>query len=447
MSPAPHKGKKPARLVFGLALLFVAGLIVAGAFGDVGSGILSSSGNTTTDTSASSQTATDTTPTSSSTTTTPVTTTTETTTSTTTTTTPVYNPTISSDKPDYNPGDTVTLTGGSWQAGEAVHIFVNDDVGQTWSYSTDVTASATGGFVTSFALPSTFIASYAVTATGAISGTAKTSFTDGNLTLHLPTSEGVSTMTVPFDSYGKNSSPDNNCATTVQSSGSKTVTAGGTQSIGVQSFESVKLRAVTNVPAGFTFDRWTTGTSTTDSGVTVSGSPTPCISGSSGGTNGNVTDLYAHFKASNSAPTVAADNASRTVNEGATATNTGTYSDPDSGDNVAITASVGTVTKTGTNSGTWSWSFGTTDGPAQSQTVTITADDGHTTTSTTFSLTVNNVAPTATFSATSPISEGSSSTLSFTSPSDPSSVDTSAGFHYSFACDGLLSSLAVTYAS
>src|ERR671939_1392004 len=206
-------------------------------------------------------------------------------------------------------------------------------------------------------------------------------------------------MTVPFDSYGKNNSPDNNCATTVQSSGSKTVTGGGTASVGIQSFESVKLRAVTGVaPAGFTFDRWTTGTSTTDSGVTVSGSPTPCISGSSGGTNGNVTDLYAHFKASNQAPTVAADNASRTVSEGATATNTGTYSDPDSGDNVAITASVGTVTKTGTNSGTWSWSFGTTDGPDQSQTVTITANDGNGgVATTTFSLTVNNVAPTVTF--------------------------------------------------
>ena len=37
-----------------------------------------------------------------------------------------------------------------------------------------------------------------------------------------------------------------------------------------------------------------------------------------------------------------------TVNEGQTATNTGTYSDP-SRDNVTMTASVGTVTKTGTN--------------------------------------------------------------------------------------------------
>ena len=117
MSPTPHKGKKPARLLLGLALLFVAGLVVAGAFGDVGGGLISSSTTTdTTTTSASSQTATDTTPSSSSTTTSPDTTTTDTTPTTTsgstTTTTPtVFSPTISSDKADYSPGETVTLMG------------------------------------------------------------------------------------------------------------------------------------------------------------------------------------------------------------------------------------------------------------------------------------------------------------------------------------------------
>ena len=72
-------------------------------------------------------------------------------------------------------------------------------------------------------------------------------------------------------------------------------------------------------------------------------------------------------------------------------------------------------------------------------------DDGYTTYTTT--VVVNNVAPTATFTASSPINEGSSSTLSFTAASDPSSTDTSAGSHYSFACDGLTASLASTYAT
>jgi hypothetical protein len=82
------------------------------------------------------------------------------------------------------------------------------------------------------------------------------------------------------------------------------------------------------------------------------------------------------------------------VDEGQTANNTGTVSDPD-GDVVTLTASVGTITNN--NDGTWSWSFGTSDGPAESQTVTIDADDGNGgTAQTSFTLTVNNVAPTVT---------------------------------------------------
>ncbi|HEU0297501.1 MAG TPA: PKD domain-containing protein [Anaerolineales bacterium] len=94
---------------------------------------------------------------------------------------------------------------------------------------------------------------------------------------------------------------------------------------------------------------------------------------------------------SNTAPAVAADNASVTVDEGDTANNTGTFSDADN-DSVTLSASVGTVLDTG--SGTWSWFILTIDGPADSQTVTIYADDGQAQSSTTFDLTVNNVAPT-----------------------------------------------------
>jgi YVTN family beta-propeller protein len=91
------------------------------------------------------------------------------------------------------------------------------------------------------------------------------------------------------------------------------------------------------------------------------------------------------------APDLAVDFEEVTVGEGQTATNTGTVSDPD-GDDVTLTASVGTVTNNG--DGTWSWSFPTTDGPANSQEVTITGDDGNGgTDEVTFSLTVNNVAP------------------------------------------------------
>ncbi|MEM8912453.1 MAG: Ig-like domain-containing protein, partial [Planctomycetota bacterium] len=95
----------------------------------------------------------------------------------------------------------------------------------------------------------------------------------------------------------------------------------------------------------------------------------------------------------NTDPAVAADHLTVTTNEGSTATNTGTYSDV-AADNVALTASVGTVDDDG--NGTWTWSFASTDGPDQSQKVTITATDkdgGHSTT--VFDLVVNNLPPVA----------------------------------------------------
>jgi Ca2+-binding RTX toxin-like protein len=93
----------------------------------------------------------------------------------------------------------------------------------------------------------------------------------------------------------------------------------------------------------------------------------------------------------NVAPSIAADNASVTVDEAQTAMNRGTFGDPGL-DTLGLTASIGVVTDNG--DGTWSWSFGTNDGPDQTQTVTITATDSDgAATSTTFALIVNNVAP------------------------------------------------------
>ncbi len=96
----------------------------------------------------------------------------------------------------------------------------------------------------------------------------------------------------------------------------------------------------------------------------------------------------------NAAPFIAADANAIAVDEGQTAGNTGTVSDPD-GDPVTLSASVGTVVDQG--GGTWSWSFDTTDGPAESQTVIITVeDDSGETSQTSFTLTVSNVAPVVT---------------------------------------------------
>jgi hypothetical protein len=54
--------------------------------------------------------------------------------------------------------------------------------------------------------------------------------------------------------------------------------------------------------------------------------------------------------------------------------------------------------------------------------------------------------PEASFPATRTVNEGSSSSFAFTGESDPSSADTSAGFHYAYSCmDASLA--AATYAS
>jgi len=92
-----------------------------------------------------------------------------------------FAPSIWSDKADYAPGETVTLSGASWQPGETVHIRVNDDAGSTWNRDVDVTADGAGAVSDSFNLPDWFVAVYSVTATGATGATATMTFTDSNV--------------------------------------------------------------------------------------------------------------------------------------------------------------------------------------------------------------------------------------------------------------------------
>jgi hypothetical protein len=93
---------------------------------------------------------------------------------------PVAAPTIKSDLEDYPPGGLVTLTGTNWQPGESVHIFVNDDWGSSWSRNVDVIADESGNITDQFNLPNWFVAQYSVVATGTVSGTSRSSFTDSN---------------------------------------------------------------------------------------------------------------------------------------------------------------------------------------------------------------------------------------------------------------------------
>ena len=93
----------------------------------------------------------------------------------------------------------------------------------------------------------------------------------------------------------------------------------------------------------------------------------------------------------NQAPTITTDLASISADEGAPASNSGSFGDAGD-DTVSLSASLGTVIDNG--DGTWSWSWDTQDGPDDSATVTITATDSDgAATDVMFDLTVNNVAP------------------------------------------------------
>jgi PKD repeat protein len=126
----------------------------------------------------------------------------------------------------------------------------------------------------------------------------------------------------------------------------------------------------------------------------------------------------------NETPLVTVNVPAIAVDEGTPTVNAGTFSDVDQGDVIAFTASVGVVVPTGTQSGTWSWSYTPADGPTDSQTVTVTAtDQSGAFAQTTFTLTVNNVAPVVDAGADQVADEGAAITFggSFT---DPGAVDT-----------------------
>ena len=86
--------------------------------------------------------------------------------------------TVSSDKPDYAPGDTVMLTGTEWGSDTVADIVVQDALGFPW-VDHEPALVVGGSFVYAFQLPPQWITTYYVTATGSPSGVvATTSFTD-----------------------------------------------------------------------------------------------------------------------------------------------------------------------------------------------------------------------------------------------------------------------------
>jgi hypothetical protein len=134
------------------------------------------------------------------------------------------------------------------------------------------------------------------------------------------------------------------------------------------------------------------------------------------------------------APTLSSAAADANGNEGDTLSTSGAFSDQDGNNTLAITKVSGAGTVTDNGDGSWSWSLATTDQGSGS--VTVQASDGeHTAVTDSFDWSAANVAPSGTFNSPSAdVNEGSSFNLSITGVTDPSSVDTAAGFQYAFDC-------------
>src|SRR5262249_38877388 len=138
---------------------------------------------------------------------------------------------------------------------------------------------------------------------------------------------------------------------------------------------------------------------------------------------GGTVDIGA-FEIQDEPPTITSTQTAVTAAEGSTASNSGTFGDPQGSGTVTLTASLGTVTQDNAT-GAWPWSYTPLDQYASPINVTITAtDDIGLTATTSFTLTVNNVPPTPTITgapASGHSPEGTAITLGST-VTDPSSV-------------------------
>src|SRR5215211_1548673 len=197
-------------------------------------------------------------------------------------------PTIQSDLPDYSPGDTVTLSGSNWQPGEVVHINVNDNQTQPWSRDVDVTADANGNITDQFQLPTGFAALYNVTATGATSGTATTTFTDGQVRVGAVGTAGAQPL-ISWTRYNTT-----NCTGTAADSGSFSAGTSGngttiqdaSGNMNLTSSQSLKLTAGP-VNAQHTFTGWSPAADFTTGTFTSTSNP-GCLKGANGALNEQV---------------------------------------------------------------------------------------------------------------------------------------------------------------
>jgi hypothetical protein len=233
---------------------------------------------------------------------------------------PTFTPSITTDQQDYAPGSVVTITGSGWPAGDTVSVFTDDSDNNSWSQTDQVTADASGEFTDQVTLPLMYVANYSIRASDAHGLSAATAFTDGNLTIHLATTDQASPAPTSISFTWQSFNQSSTCSGSPQS----TPTSGPSTppfNVGIGGGNSSAL-AVSAAASGYTFAYFSnSATSTTP----LAGAGL-CFSNSG--------DVYVHFRAatrdttasvtSNNNPSTFGQNVTFTATVSATAGNPGT---------------------------------------------------------------------------------------------------------------------------
>src|SRR5216117_2979445 len=188
-----------------------------------------------------------------------------------------YYPTLRSDKPDYAPGEIVTLMGERWRPNETITINIHESSGDPDTNLT-ATADANGAFTNQqfIVQPSDLGVRFLATATGQTSKwTAQSTFTDGNVKAMAAPSGTTFTLTKSTFSNATCSGTPNSTTTVTGVNSTQGNTTGG-----VNNGESVKLEAAATSDQNTAFTNWSSSGSDP---FTVVPPRAICVPGFSGG--------------------------------------------------------------------------------------------------------------------------------------------------------------------
>jgi uncharacterized repeat protein (TIGR01451 family) len=167
---------------------------------------------------------------------------------------------ITTDKDDYAPGDTVWFTGAGWPANDTLDILLEDEPATHEPHTWWVPVGEDGGF-----RDSTYVVDvsdlgvrFTLTATSRATGRSLTvTFTDGNIRVN-GTPLGV-TFDLLVEKFGTPQNPTTTCSGTVQSSAPESITgvSGQGENVGgINGNESFRLTAALTSTSGGGFQNW-----------------------------------------------------------------------------------------------------------------------------------------------------------------------------------------------